>query len=215
MSDQPGGLGRVYIPDPRDRMFSMARVVGTMKPTTRHWKIGPVLDQGMTSQCVGFAWAQFLHSAPIMTRDRTLPRPEAIYNMAQTMDEWTGEAYEGTSVRGGAKALLSLGLIKSYVWADSMPTLKRFVSEIGPVVAGTDWFGGMDRTRGGFTIPEGRYRGGHAFLIIGWSESRRAFRCVNSWGEWGEGGRFWIDEADMQYLIFQANGEACSAVEVE
>jgi C1A family cysteine protease len=219
MSDEQhvGGLGRVYIPDPRDRSFAMRSAIRATGPIgSKTWRLGPVLDQGWTSQCVAYAWLHFLASAPIMTRSRTFPSPVDLYKAAQKIDEWPGEDYDGTSVRAGAKVLQSLGLISGYLWADSMDTLKRFVVQRGPVVIGTDWFSGMDRTRGGYTIPEGRHRGGHAYLVHGWSASRKAFRAVNSWGaEWGDGGKLWIDELDMQYLIFQANGEACSALEVE
>jgi len=217
MREENKGLGRVYIPDPRDRAYDMREVVKLRAaPTSKVWRVGGVLDQGSTPQCVGYAWLQFLLSAPIMKRNRTLPTATTIYKAAQKVDEWPGERYDGTSVRAGAKVLQSLGLIKEYVWAKDLDTLKRFVMQRGPVVIGVDWFGGMDRTRGGYIVPEGASLGGHAILINGWSQSQKAFRMINSWGaEWGEKGKCWLDEADAEYLLFQANGEACSAIEVE
>jgi hypothetical protein len=218
VAEQKRGTGRIYIPDPRDRAYSMASAVrATGAVGSKVWKLAPErLDQGTTSQCVGFSWKQFLTAAPIMHRDRALPAPAEIYKAAQKVDEWPGEAYEGTSVRAGAKVLKSLGLISGYLWAPDLDTMKRFIVQRGPVVVGTDWYQGMYRPRGGFVIPEGTYRGGHAYLVHGWSDTRRAFRVLNSWGEsWGERGAAWVDETDMRYLIFQANGECCSAIEVE
>lgn len=41
---------------------------------------------------------------------------------------------------------------------------------------------------------EGR-GGGHAMLIVGWDDTRKAFKIMNSWGtRWGDRGFFWADK---------------------
>ena len=38
-----------------------------------------------------------------------------------------------------------------------------------------------------------RLEGGHAIVIVGWDDNKRAWRIKNSWGTgWGEGGYAWI-----------------------
>lgn len=209
------GLGRVYRPDPRDRMYAME--TREASSASKMWRVGETGDQGNTPQCVGYAWRHFLAASPIMERiGRELPTATRIYNIAQTLDPWAGENYAGTSVRAGAEALRQLGLIKGYIWATDMASLKSHIQYRGPVVIGVDWFHPMFRPRGEYIVPAGSAVGGHAVLLHGWSEERKAFRGLNSWGkDWGNKGKFWLDEQDARYLIFQANGEACSAIEVE
>lgn len=217
----PVGPGRIYAPDARDQLYAvttealdfvMERASAADRPA---WKTGPRTDQGTMPSCVGHAWFNFLQAAPIMTRKRKLPPPTEIYHGAQRMDEWPGEAYAGTSVRGGAKYVQSLGLIHSYHWIYDLETLDYYLNAIGPVIIGIDWFQGMNRTRGGFVSPTGAKRGGHAFMVNDKSIPKDAYSCINSWGlEWGENGRFFIDRQDMQYLLFGLNGEACAAIEV-
>jgi hypothetical protein len=214
----PVGPGRIYSPDPRDKDFVVTedeiRALADTAKDRRAWKISGITNQGDQPHCVGHAWSGFLNAAPIMTRQRTLPSPLTIYTNAQKIDEWEGEDYEGTSVRAGAKYLQQKGLILEYHWIYDRDTLDEYLNVIGPVVVGIDWFAGMDRTRGGYVTPEGRWRGGHAFYVIDKHPNRMAYQCVNSWDyDWGEQGKFWIDEQDMEYLLFALNGEACTAIE--
>jgi C1A family cysteine protease len=45
------------------------------------------------------------------------------------------------------------------------------------------------------TDPGGWYLGGHALVIVGWSEEKQAFEIRNSWGEdWGCEGYCWMDK---------------------
>ncbi len=101
------GLGRLHAPDERDARFPLRALVAE-PPAQRQFRyfiVGPVLDQGSTSSCVGHAWRAFLSAAPLMTRGG--PDALALYRRAQEVDEWPGAepAYYGTSVRAGAKVL--------------------------------------------------------------------------------------------------------------
>lgn len=179
----------------------------------RFWRAGEILDQGQFPHCVGFAWRQWLSSAPLMTRGG--PGPNNIYFEAQKLDEWEGEDYSGTSVRAGAKFLDQQGHIANYLWAQNPDELKKWILTMGTVVVGTNWYSGMDDlTEKGEAFSTGSILGGHAYVIVGYNRLTRRYRCINSWGEgWGQKGRFWIREDEMHKLIFNEYGEACAAVE--
>jgi hypothetical protein len=140
--------------------------------------------------------------------------PVGVYDLAQHVDEFPGENYEGTTVRAGAKVLRAIGAIGAYEWAWDAKVLARHVLTVGPVVVGTDWHMGMHvpGTRGLVEL-DGEYLGGHAWLVDGWDGARQEFRAKNSWGRnWGDRGRFRIALKDMQTLL-DADGEACVGVE--
>jgi hypothetical protein len=52
-------------------------------------------------------------------------------------------------------------------------------------------------------------RFGHAMVVVGYSEPRRAFKVINSWGpDWGEGGYGWVS-----YRAFQELAQAAFVVQ--
>lgn len=134
------------------------------------------------------------------------------------MDEWPGEDYEGTSVRGGIKALLSLGSAFSftveYRWAFNIAQVISTILELGPMVVGTEWTARMmDPDGKGRIIPDGESLGGHAYVLCGVNTRTSMFRIQNSWGKsWGDGGKAWISIADFERLLGR-DGEACIALE--
>jgi hypothetical protein len=205
-------FGRRFVPDARDARFPMRAVLPTrVAIVSRFYETGSVLDQGDTPMCVGFSWRQFLSSAPLMTTDG--PTAPAIYHEAQLNDEWDGENYEGSSVRGGAKALTSDGRLKSYVWAANAADVRDFLITTGTVVMGTNWYRGMFTPKDGVLHVSGAVDGGHAYLLCGYDAPTNRFQMINSWGaEWGQKGKAWIRFTDLDKLI-RADGEACAAVE--
>jgi papain like protease len=227
-------LGRLFKKDVRDRKFALSLNVDRLQldpaklPSQKTWNGGAILNQGDTSQCVGYSWTQFMQSAPRMTRldklnafanSKAGPRDgstfmEVLYNNAQRTDEWPGEGYDGTSVRAGAGILKSWGLISEYLWADTIDLLKNYVLLRGPVIMGTNWYTDMFTPDAyGFVTPTGRLAGGHAWTVIGYNSKKKAFRAIQSWGkEWGQNGRFSIKDTDLGLLLGQ-DGEACSAIE--
>lgn len=206
------GLGRLPAADERDANFRLA-APAELLPDYRYYSTGPVLDQGAYPHCVGYAWRQWLSSALLKTK--TGPTAPSIYTESQKVDEWPGEDYAGTSVRAGAKVLQSLGHIVNYFWASNATTVKNFIlSGDGTVVVGSNWYEDMfDPDSKGFLHPTGANVGGHAYLLVGFSQDRNAFRLLNSWGRvWGESGRAWIHFNDLELLISQ-DGEAATATE--
>ena len=221
------GLGRIHIPDARDKRFPM-RAPRTQR-TWRYWTVpGEVNDQGNTSHCVGHSCEAWLRAYPIVNAYPDRLDPADIYHAAQKVDQWPGEAYEGTSVRAGMDTLRSWGFVERYTWAWDVGTIAAHLLEVGPVVVGTTWTYGMfTPDRWGYIHPDGGSAGGHAYLLVGCNRKRKnpdgtrgAFRLQNSWGNWGDPrpnsapGRAWISFADMQTLM-DDYGEACAAVEIK
>jgi hypothetical protein len=211
-------LGRVYVPDARDKNFLISNKfpIQTKSITSKYWDANMWWgNQGNTPQCVGYAWAHWIADGPITHSGVQPPvNPTTIYGEAQKVDEWIGENYAGTSVRGGAKYLKTSGKISSYLWAFDINTLVNTVLNVGPVVVGTNWYNGMfypDKT--GLIRITGRLAGGHAYVINGVDTRTKRFRIKNSWGKtWGQSGHAYISYTDMARLI-RENGEICLAIE--
>lgn len=223
---QPGefaGLGLVHAPDIRDHPLQLAKA--SVRSSRYYMSLGPVLDQGSTSQCVGYSSYRLLTSHNVVNTPASLP-PGAIYRAAQKVDEWPGEepAYEGTSVRAAMKVLQREGYISGYQWARDAETVMAYLLSTGPVLMGTVWTREMFMPdRYGFITDSGPVEGGHAYLLIGGNRNkvnpltgeRGAVRMLNSWGEgWGDKGRAWISMSVLQRLIDDA-GEACVAQEIK
>lgn len=206
------GLGRRHAPDERDKLHLMTAHIPAALPSYRYWIPGAVLNQGQTSQCVGYAWAAWLGGSPVRTRTVS---PSDIYHAAQLIDEWPGEDYDGTSVRAGSKVLAGQGRIGEYVWASHAAELRDWILGRSGAVIGINWYDQMfTPDANGYIHPGGSIAGGHAIYVYGYSTKRAAFRLQNSWGlDWGVNGRCWLKMQDMATLLNE-QGEACGAIEV-
>lgn len=210
--------------DPRSRDYPIREEIGTVVRKERHWKVGPILDQGREGACVGFAWAAEAFADPIpvdlsrMKAHTPAPPNEYalfLYGMAQYLDQWPGQGYSGTSVLAGAKASQNLGTLRRYHWAFGVEDVIDAVVATGPVVIGIPWYSGMYSAPGGLLRPSGSLVGGHALLVVGYiPESDRAdgkatLLLQNSWGtDWGITGLAEITIGDLAKLLAD-NGEAC------
>lgn len=214
-------LGRIYQYDVRCSQFPMRRLLSQRwQPRSYTWPVGANmhyqlrLDQGLEGACVGFAFAHELAAKPVIVPDMTKERAFNYYKKAQTLDEWEGEEYSGTSVLAGVKFLQKCGYYKSYAWTKDAYDLAVTVSLRGPCVLGINWHEGMWNTdKAGFIKPEGPVVGGHAILCKGFNAGKNAFMLHNSWGAgWGmtgtNAGCAWLGFNDMQALL-NADGEAC------
>lgn len=176
---------------------------------------------------MGFAWTNELLALPVRS---VLPQPANefalnVYRSAQKVDQWEGEAYEGTSVLAGAKVLQLGGWIQGYRWAFSVDEVLDALAFLGPVVLGVPWFESMYETgAGGLVEVSGAKVGGHAILATGFgvrdfrvsrfSRPRREFvvRLRNSWGgDYGVGGDGFVRVSDLGVLLADV-GEACVPV---
>jgi hypothetical protein len=211
-------LGRVYIPDERDKKYLIENKLYLSTPTfkSKYWDAEEWWgNQGNTPQCVGYSWAHWIEDGPIKHGGiAPIVNPTLIYREAQKLDEWYGENYDGTSVRGGAKYLKNTGKISSYLWTYDLNVLINTLLTRGPVVVGTNWYYGMFfPNRNGLIKVSGRIAGGHAYVLNGVDTKTKLFRIKNSWGRsWGKNGFAFISFSDMQRLI-KENGEICLAIE--
>lgn len=202
-------FGRIHSLDTRDRDFLIAE--REVLEGVKNWREGDYSgDQGETPMCVGYATAHWLSGFPV----KQYLNPAGIYKLAQFLDGIKGEDYEGTTVRGAAKVLASLGLIKEYRWGFTLNALISTVLNDCPVIVGTNFYTGMmEPSTSGLIKATGVVEGGHAYLISGVSTKTQRFRMKNSWGtSWGKDGHAWIKFSDMERLISE-DGEICLAIE--
>lgn len=212
--------------DPRNRNYPIRTALPTSKARrTKHYKIGPITDQGAEGACVGHSWTAEALAEPIPV---DIPRLKAytpqdpnefarfVYGMAQYLDPWEGEQYEGTSVNAGAQALANLGLLKEWRWAfGGAEEVADTVSWKSPVVIGIPWYDSMYEAPNGVLRVGGRVVGGHAILVSGVTlNSQRipgqtTVTLTNTWGEdWGIKGQAELSLTDLGNLLRQ-DGEAC------
>lgn len=221
LSGELSGLGRRASTDHRDRNYLLPHRPEAAQREHRYWATKPPLDQGDTPQCVGYAGYQWLTSYPISNVPKFTPTD--LYHQAQLADEWPGENYDGTSVRGLFKALKNDGYVSEYRWASDVAAIVDHLLTVGPVVMGTIWTYGMFMAdnEGFIDDVDGEVAGGHAYLLIGASRSKMsshgvgAVRIFNSWGSnWCDGGRAWLSFKALDWLLHQ-DGDACAANEIK
>lgn len=203
-------LDRIPEFDEQSRKFGIRRLLPDKPPRSYSWRSTKVLDQGQEGACVGFAWTQELISRPVVQPLLDDAFAQTIYREAQELDEWPGHDYSGTSVLGGAKAVLARGHMHEYRWAFGFNDLVMALGYAGPVVLGLNWYTGMmDATADGQIMKSGAVEGGHSICAFGVNVPQRRIKLINSWGkDWGDEGRCWISYDDMEALLAE-QGEAC------
>ena len=207
------GTGRLFALDTRDGDYLLRTVTPPTRPRKKTWRLAARLDQGQYPHCVGYAWKHFLLASP---RQQRALDGVTIYDGAQRLDEWPGEGYPGSSVRGGARFLTEEAkVVREYRWAFSAEDVLNAVGNLGPVVMGTDWLSNMSNpTSEGIMRFTGGNQGGHAYVLLGYSDARGLAIVHNSWGpSWGKNGRAYLPMEDLEQAIREA-GEACMALEV-
>ena len=229
-------LGRRHAPDPRDHVVTPGKLRALIRaagdPPTRKlpWQIGPILNQGSTSECTVYAAAQQYQSAPkkhmmlegAFLRSARPPVGESfthIYNTAKDRDEWPGNNYDGTSERAVQMYLIELGYTKEFLFVYDEDMAREYLRTVGQLMDGTYWFSGMDRpNRHGYVEPTGFTRGGHEYVCRWYHGPKHykypdSYEYVNSWGRsWGVNGRFFM-KADARRILMQQAGDCIIASE--
>lgn len=208
-------LGRNPSFDDRSKRYSVRRIVDERPLSSMFWSGPPVvLDQGNLSACVGFSWCHWLGSYPDPICCFNNDDGESYYRQAQTLDDWPGENYEGSSILAGAKTVLQRfpGVYDSYYWAKDLHELLLALTYVGPVVLGINWYSNMFEPDHGRLHVKGANVGGHAIMAIGHNLEDRTVTLFNSWGpDWGNNGQAYITYDDIARLL-KEDGEACIAV---
>jgi len=204
--------------DPRSRNYDIKELVADKPLRKRHWTVKRVLDQGNDGACVGFGWAGELIATPAVNLVDNKYAQTVIYWGAQKIDEFPGGEYpganpggqQGSSVLAGAKTVKSLGYIGEYRWAFNFQDVLKTLSNVGPVVVGTNWYYDMENVdQDGFIHIGGGIAGGHCYVLVGHDPAEKSVTIQNSWGEnWGKKGQAKISYADLQRLLNE-DGEAC------
>ncbi len=83
---------------------------------------------------------------------------------------------------------------------------RAFLLNDQPIVIGIsidrNYFGAIDASRNAIYRKFKKVDGAHAMLVVGYNDSKQAFKVVNSWGkEWGNNGFVWIDYKAFQEVM--------------
>ena len=211
------------VPDIRDRFYEPPLI----ELKTRYYPAGnvlnPVLDQGNEGSCTGFALAGIIDlllnqrlaaGALLLRADDDLVSPRMLYEMAKLHDEWTGEDYEGSSLRGALKGFFhngvctlktapyvageknwqltverakdahKVGLGAYYRLRPQMIDYHAAINQAGAVYVSAQVHDGWRNPEKGRIVPSTNLIGGHAFVIVGYDDE--GFLIQNSWGSaWG------------------------------
>jgi hypothetical protein len=204
------------VPDIRDRLYepTLRALPARLEPP----RVTHVLDQGEEGACTGFALAAAINhllghnpgtGAAIAKRRVSA---HMLYAMARRHDEWPGENYEGSSLRGALRGFYNCGACAEKLWPRTQqdltlasardarnttlgayyrlrPNLSDYhaaINETGVIYVSATVHDGWEDPRDGRIHP-GDGDGAHAFVIVGYDDT--GFWIQNSWGpDWGRGG---------------------------
>lgn len=212
------GLG--YVADPEDNRDLMWRSVVAPHAVSTPDKfkltaLGPVMDQGSTSQCVAYSMATVkMHQEFKEHKKYYSFDPSWLYELCKQNDGIPDQ--DGTFIRVALGLVQDMGYlakaeryklkedthfrIDKYVRLTSVQQIKEAIYHVGPVVFGIMLDEGVYKPDRLGVIPEpnDRHLGGHAMTIVGWDDSKRcqgstgAFLVKNSWGtDYGKKGYVW------------------------
>ena len=202
------------VPDLRDWFY---------KPTLRQLSrtVAPPRDQKILNQhsegaCTGFALAAAINYQYQLEGEPIRVSPRMLYEMARRFDEWPGEEYDGSSLRGAIKGWANMGVCEESFWPYRVTrkgdlTVRRAknarshtlgayyriepdivhyhaaLNETGVIVVSAQVHSGWNEPEDGVIVHEREVIGGHSFAVTGYDE--RGFWVQNSWGSgWGDEG---------------------------
>ena len=122
--------------DERSRAFPIrALIAATVEPRSYEWPLDLRLDQGSEGACTGFAVTHEAAAEPFPVTGLTEDTARQVYHRARELDEWPGEAYEGSSVLAAMKAGVELGWYSEYRWAFGLDDFETACTAAGLVRA--------------------------------------------------------------------------------
>jgi hypothetical protein len=217
-------LGRHVEHDSRSWDFAVTAETPA-KPVDVFWgDQAPILNQGNVGGCVGFTGADFLNTdfakqvRHAHNSDQFYGNDEGLtlYHDATVADNIKGTYPPddtGSSGLGLAKALVKLGLIKSYQHAFTWAHFQAAIA-VQPVAVGTLWTNDMFKPNKDGVIKVGslsddNIAGGHEYMIRGISYTKNLVLMRNHWDySWSPHtsgqklpGEAWISIPDFQELL--------------
>lgn len=173
------------------------------EPSYVEWQTGPVLDQGITPECVGYSLAGLLQASPYAYNGSNSPSPGWIYFGGQARDAWHNKPHDGTSIEAGFQYLQEYGYIDSVQYTHDPAVVADYILNYGPVEMSTFWSTSMDSPDAtGVITPNAFLRGFHAFYCYAYDRIKQMFGCQNSWGtEFAQAGRFKLSFDTMVVLL--------------
>jgi hypothetical protein len=172
-----------------------------------------ILNQYSSGACTGFALAAAINLLYARTEKDIRVSPRMLYEMAKRNDEWPGEDYDGSSLRGAIKGWRNMGVCREDYWPFRMsrkgeltvrrakearshtvgayyrlkPEISHYhaaLNETGVIVVSARVHRGWDDPPEGRIVKQGKAEGGHAFAVVGYDD--KGFWVQNSWTEgWG------------------------------
>jgi C1A family cysteine protease len=213
MVDEVGVEGRAFgaiqsPPDERDfqieELYAGANLAAISLPSTYVVpNRPPVLNQGDTPMCVAYSTSSLKSY-----QDRDDQSPAKWWNFDEPyFFRLIGGGYNGAILRNAMDRMLKAGYpvvggtsptskhkIKAYYSVGKDKTaIKTAVKTYGELVMAMPWYRSWVRSPEAgvnYVLPRPDYGvGGHAIVIDGWDDNRRALRLRNSWGTvWGASG---------------------------
>jgi len=205
------------VPDSRDWIYQPALTglkdfIDPVVHTRRN-----ILDQKSEGACTGFAVAAAINILNQRAQRETVVSPRMLYEMAKRNDEWPGEEYDGSSLRGAVQGWKNMGVCEDEYWPYRVgtnkgeltiaaaknarkhtigayyrikPVISDFhaaLNEAGVIVASAKVHKGWNSPDNGRIEHHEKQTGGHAFIIVGYNDE--GFWIQNSWGKsWGDNG---------------------------
>ena len=212
------------VPDNRDWIYQpalipLAEYIDPVVHTRRN-----ILDQKSEGACTGFAVAAAINLLNQGAKREIEVSARMLYEMAKRNDEWPGESYDGSSIRGAINGWKNMGVCEDSKWPYRVgankgsltvemakdarnntigayyrlkPVISDFhaaLNETGVVVVSAKVHKGWNDTSDGIIEYHKKTDGGHAFVIVGYND--KGFWIQNSWGKgWGDNGvALWLYE---------------------
>jgi Papain family cysteine protease len=202
------------VPDFRDYIYEPALI--QLQETITPPEGLKILDQYSEGACTGFSLAACINQLYRISNHDIQVSARMLYEMAKRSDEWPGEDYDGSSLRGAIRGWKNMGVCQESEWEyrTSEPgdlTVKRAkdarnhtigayyrlkpevthfhaaLNEVGVIAVSANVHKGWNNPHDGIIEYHDKNDGGHAFAIVGYNDS--GFWIQNSWGNsWGRNG---------------------------
>ncbi len=219
------------VPDNRDLIYqpSLIKLEKFIDPQVHTRR--KILDQKSEGACTGFAVAAAINLLIQKAERDVVVSARMLYEMAKCNDEWPGEEYDGSSLRGAIAGWKNMGVCREELWPYRLgskkgsltikmakdarnntvgayyrlkPIISDFhaaLNETGVIVVSAKVHKGWDDPKNGTIEHHKNTEGGHAFVIVGYND--KGFWIQNSWGKsWGDNGvALWLYEDWMKNVM--------------